>query len=95
MGVVQLFTASQELPRSAMTEVPVDVDPSDNKNAFTVFVGEVPDDGGIGGGELPKTGMPAVLIGGVGAGALVAGVVLFLVARRRKVVLESPSTLAG
>lgn len=100
MQVMQLFGAetAPELPDNVMAP-PVDVDPTDNKSAFTVFVGERggSDDepGGSGGGlgdGLPVTGAPAALIGGAGAAVLAAGTVLFFVARRRRVVLTAPDT---
>ncbi|MFC0007850.1 LPXTG cell wall anchor domain-containing protein [Micromonospora siamensis] len=45
---------------------------------------------GNGGGTLPLTGAPAVMIGAVGAGVLLAGGAMLMVARRRRVVLVSP-----
>ncbi|HYN97220.1 MAG TPA: hypothetical protein VES42_25560 [Pilimelia sp.] len=59
-----------------------DVNPADNTDEFAVHVGAA---GGSGGG-LPVTGAKAGLIGGVGAAALLAGGLLFLGARRRRVV---------
>lgn len=81
-----------------------DVDPSDNVSFFSFFVGGPDDDGdpgddgddsGQGGGDgddepLPVTGSPVVLISGFGAALLAVGAVLFLVARRRRVVLADP-----
>lgn len=46
--------------------------------------------GGSGGGTLPITGFQAGLLGGVGAGALVVGVALFVLARRRRIVVAAP-----
>jgi hypothetical protein len=46
--------------------------------------------GGGGGGGLPVTGAQAGLIGGVGLGVVAVGGVLFLMARRRRVVLVTP-----
>ncbi|MFI5835834.1 hypothetical protein ACIA5A_19400 [Micromonospora sp. NPDC051300] len=48
--------------------------------------------GGAGGGDggLPVTGPQAGLIGGIGVTALAAGAVLFLAARRRRMVLVTP-----
>ncbi|TYC00841.1 cell wall anchor protein, partial [Micromonospora sp. WP24] len=48
--------------------------------------------GGGGGdvGGLPVTGPQARLIGGIGVSVLLAGAVLMLVARRRRVVLVAP-----
>jgi hypothetical protein len=79
---------SKTAPPANMTEVgpEADVDPSDNTDDFTVFVGKP---GGSGGG-LPVTGAKAGLIGGVGAAALVLGAMLFVAARRRRVVLVAP-----
>ncbi|GAA4692838.1 LPXTG cell wall anchor domain-containing protein [Phytohabitans rumicis] len=68
-------------------EPPADVDPGDNDAEFAVFVGAADGGGGGGDGELPLTGVQAGLIGGVGLAALAGGGVLFLMARRRKVVL--------
>ncbi|MEV4630091.1 peptidase [Micromonospora sp. NPDC049523] len=49
-------------------------------------------DGGAGaGGGLPVTGVQAGLLGGVGGAALIAGATLFLLARRRRLVLVVPS----
>lgn len=42
------------------------------------------------GGSLPVTGAQAGLFGGIGAFVIVLGAVLFLVARRRRVVLMAP-----
>jgi hypothetical protein len=71
-----------------------DVDPSDNVDGFSVIVAAK---GGSGGGDgdddgpgLPVTGVQAGLIGGVGAGVVALGGALFLVARRRRVVLVTP-----
>ncbi len=65
----------------------VDLDPSDNKDDFAVVVAA---HSGGGGGGLPVTGVQASLIGGVGAAVVLAGVAMFLVARRRRVVLVAP-----
>jgi LPXTG-motif cell wall-anchored protein len=74
--------------------VGVDVDPSDNSDEFTIFVGEgAPDPGnggGGGGGGLPVTGAQAGLIGGIGGGAVIVGAALFFLSRRRRVVLVTP-----
>jgi hypothetical protein len=48
--------------------------------------------GGGGAGELPITGVRVGLIGGIGAGAVVLGAVLFLLTRRRRVVAHPPSS---
>jgi hypothetical protein len=50
----------------------------------------VPTPGGGDGGGLPVTGVQVGVIGGVGLGVLVLGGVLFLLARRRRVVLVNP-----
>jgi hypothetical protein len=64
-----------------------DVDATDNTDEFTVFVAK-PSGGG---GSLPITGVQAGLIGGAGLVAIVTGGVLFALARRRRVVLVSPT----
>jgi hypothetical protein len=73
-------------------EVPADVDKGDNSDDFTVFVGAPPAAGGGGGegGGLPVTGVQVGLIGGIGGAVLVTGAVLFILARRRRVVLVTP-----
>ncbi|WP_433530911.1 LPXTG cell wall anchor domain-containing protein [Micromonospora sp. CA-263727] len=67
-----------------------DIDPSDNKDDFAVIVAADAGGGGGGGGGLPVTGVQAGLIGAIGAGVLLAGVAMFLVARRRRVVVVAP-----
>ncbi|MEH0844568.1 cell wall anchor protein [Micromonospora sp. CPCC 205711] len=75
-----------------------DIDESDNSDNFAVIVAAKPNgggggtggDNGNGGGGLPVTGPQAGLIGGVGVAAAIAGGVLFLAARRRRVVLVTP-----
>ena len=72
---------SNELPSSESK-------PADNAAAITITaLGG--GDGGSGGG-LPVTGVQAGLIGGVGLAVVAAGGVMFLVARRRRVVLVNP-----
>jgi hypothetical protein len=70
----------------------VEVDASDNSDAFAVLVAGPA--GGNGGGEeepgLPVTGPVAASIAGAGAAVLVLGVVLFVASRRRRVVLVTP-----
>ncbi|RLP95235.1 hypothetical protein EAD89_02025 [Micromonospora sp. BL4] len=81
-----------------------DANVTDNTDQFKVHVGaaatgsegsaggEAPggdQPGGTGGG-LPVTGVQAGLLGGVGAGVMVLGAALFLVSRRRRVVLTTP-----
>jgi hypothetical protein len=81
------------LPRgvTGLTELPADVDPTDNTDEFSVFVGAPSDNGGGGGGGgLPITGSPTALLGGAGLAALLLGGMLFLLARRRRVVLVTP-----
>lgn len=73
---------------AAAEQAPDDVDAGDNIDEFTVFVAAA--DGGTGGG-LPVTGAEAGLIGGIGLAVVVAGGAIFLVARRRKVVLVTPA----
>ena len=73
-------------------EVPesLDVDPTDNSDEFSVYVSAQSGGGGGGGGELPITGMQVGVIGGVGLAVVIAGVVLLLVGRRRRMVLVAP-----
>ncbi|MGW5667013.1 hypothetical protein [Micromonospora sp. NPDC003776] len=76
-----------------------EIDESDNSDDFAVVVtaaaaGGGGAGGGTGGGEgggLPVTGPQAGLIGAIGAFVLAAGTVLFLTARRRRVVLMTPA----
>jgi hypothetical protein len=79
--------AAAALPRNATGAAARDVDETDNTDEFVVHVAE--SDGG--GGGLPVTGARVGLIGGLGAGVLVLGAVLVLVARRRRVVLVPPA----
>ncbi|SBT50778.1 hypothetical protein [Micromonospora auratinigra] len=71
-----------------------EVDASDNTDGFGVMV--TPLAGGSGGGNgdngggLPVTGPQAGLIGGVGAVVLAAGAAMFIVSRRRRVLLVTP-----
>jgi LPXTG-motif cell wall-anchored protein len=69
-----------------------DADPADNTDTFRAHIGAPAGDGGGGGvgGGLPVTGVQAGLIGGVGAGVVLLGGALFLLARRRRVVLVNP-----
>ncbi|WNM41595.1 cell wall anchor protein [Micromonospora halotolerans] len=50
-----------------------------------------PTEGGGAGGGLPVTGVQVGLIGGIGAAVLLAGGVLLMLSRRRKVVLVTPT----
>jgi hypothetical protein len=63
-----------------------DVDSTDNTDEFSVFVAE---DTSGGGGGLPVTGPAATVIGGAGAAILVLGTVLFVSARRRRIVTRA------
>ncbi|MEW2383762.1 cell wall anchor protein [Micromonospora sp. NPDC047707] len=74
-----------------------DVDPTDNVDGFAVVVAAKGGAGGGGEGDgdgdgpgLPVTGPQAGLMGGIGVAVLLAGGVMFLVARRRRIVLVSP-----
>lgn len=75
-----------------------EVDPTDNQDDFIVVVkkGAVvaspsPAPGqGAGGPSLPVTGVQAGLIGGTGLAVLLAGAVMFFLARRRRVVMVAP-----
>jgi LPXTG-motif cell wall-anchored protein len=75
----------------------MDLDPSDNVDGFTVFVagpsggtgGGTGDNGGDQGG-LPVTGPIAGTVAGLGGAVLVGGAVVFMLARRRRVVLVTP-----
>ncbi|GAB3818182.1 hypothetical protein [Micromonospora zhanjiangensis] len=70
-----------------------DSNPANNVAPIVITVkdGGSGDGGGDGsGGGLPVTGVQAGLIGGVGLGVLLVGGVLFLLARRRRVVLVTP-----
>lgn len=92
----------QTLPKNVKMVTPdsVDaheVDASDNTDDFAVVVaaggpggGDQDGDGGAGGG-LPVTGAQAGLVGGIGFAVLLAGGVLVLLARRRRVVLVAPA----
>ncbi|MBX7269493.1 cell wall anchor protein [Micromonospora sp. Llam7] len=85
--------ATSALPENVTGVSGADVDPSDNTDDFAVVVAAK---GGSGGGDngdgpgLPVTGPQAGLMGGVGVAVLVAGGVLVMAARRRRVVLVTP-----
>jgi hypothetical protein len=63
-----------------------DVDETDNKDDFSVFVAG---DTSGGGGGLPVTGPAAAGIAGGGAALLVLGTVLFAASRRRRIVTQA------
>lgn len=77
------------LPEGVTGMAAKDVDESDNSDEFAVHTAATSGGGG-GGGDLPVTGVQAGLIGGVGLAALAGGGALFMLARRRKVVLVTP-----
>ncbi|WP_405425855.1 hypothetical protein [Micromonospora sp. NBC_00617] len=87
--------APTELPANAAAVRVADADPSDNQDGFAVVLAAKSaggDGGGGGGGSggdggLPVTGPQAGLVGGIGIAALTAGGVLFLAARRRRMIL--------
>ncbi|MEH0982123.1 hypothetical protein [Micromonospora sp. CPCC 205556] len=89
------YTAKAGLP-SFIKGLPAnatDVDASDNTDPYAVIVAEGNrggSGGGGGGGGLPVTGPQAGLVGGVGAAVLAAGGAMFVLARRRRVVLVTP-----
>ncbi|MBF9133201.1 hypothetical protein I0C86_30190 [Plantactinospora sp. S1510] len=60
---------------------PTEVNPDNNVAKLVINVGS-----GGGGGGLPVTGAKAGVVVGIGAGVLALGAVLFLVARRRRIV---------
>ncbi|GAA0816188.1 hypothetical protein [Spirilliplanes yamanashiensis] len=66
-----------------------DIDSTDNEDTFSVLV-TVAEGGEGGGGGLPVTGPAALGIGAGGAAVLAAGIAMFLVARRRRIVLVAP-----
>ncbi|MFI7210646.1 hypothetical protein [Micromonospora maritima] len=82
------------LPDNAEAAAPAEVDASDNTDAYAVLVAAP--QGGSGGGSgdndggLPVTGPQAGLLGGVGVAVLAAGGALYMMARRRRVVLVTP-----
>ncbi|MGR6316715.1 cell wall anchor protein [Micromonospora soli] len=100
-----LKAQSTEIKNAPDNMTPVDapdVDGSDNTDGYAVVVAAEGGAGGGGGGGggggevgnddggLPVTGAKAGLIGGIGVAVLVAGGAMFLVARRRRVVLVTP-----
>ncbi|MEH1099094.1 LPXTG cell wall anchor domain-containing protein [Micromonospora sp. CPCC 205561] len=77
------------LPANAEAVAATEVDTTDNTDGYAVVVAA---EGGQGGGDggLPVTGAQTTLIGGIGGVVLVAGAVMFVMARRRRVVLVTP-----
>ncbi|TWJ24557.1 cell wall anchor protein [Micromonospora endolithica] len=72
-----------------------EIDETDNTDAYAVIVAAKGGSGGGGdddgdGPGLPVTGAKAGLIGGIGGAVLLAGGLMFLMARRRRVVLVTP-----
>jgi hypothetical protein len=90
-GVAPKSTEIKNLPENMTPIQAADLDPSDNTDGYAVVVAA---EGGAGGGNgtggLPVTGAKAGLLGGVGVAVLAAGGAMFLVARRRRVVLVTP-----
>ncbi|RZU72785.1 hypothetical protein EV384_1165 [Micromonospora kangleipakensis] len=94
-GVTAQSTEIKNLPENMTPVNAADIDASDNTDGYAVVVAA---EGGAGGGNgdgnddggLPVTGAKAGLIGGVGVAVLAAGGAMFLVARRRRVVLVTP-----
>lgn len=93
--VVRSEPARTALPANAIAVSAAEVDHSDNRDGFAVVLTAKRGDGGggdggrggDGDGGLPVTGPQAGLIGGVGLAVLAAGGMLFLVARRRRIIL--------
>ncbi|MDH6464485.1 hypothetical protein M2302_004684 [Micromonospora sp. A200] len=80
--------AAPALPKNIAGVQAKDVDATDNSDDFAVVVAKTT--GGGGGGGLPVTGPQAGLIGGIGVAVLAAGGAMFVMARRRRVVLVIP-----
>ncbi|MCW3814961.1 hypothetical protein ONA91_10890 [Micromonospora sp. DR5-3] len=87
-------------PQDAQAGVATELDPGDNRDGFQVAVVAAPSGGGsggggsgggTGGGTLPITGVQVGLIGGIGAAVVLAGVLLLLAGRRRRVVTAVPT----
>jgi LPXTG-motif cell wall-anchored protein len=79
LGVLIDEPAAAKAPWGKFSDAPPefkDIDMTDNSDDFIVYVG----------GNLPKTGTNIVLIAGIGGSVLLAGGVLFLITRRRRVV---------
>ncbi|MEV4654914.1 hypothetical protein [Micromonospora sp. NPDC049301] len=101
-GTAKLPEVMKVAPAATLTVD--DVDPSDNVDDFAVIVAAKPNGGGGGNpgdgtpgggggtdGGLPVTGPQAGLIGGIGVAVLVAGGVMFVISRRRRVILVAPA----
>ncbi|GAA4574162.1 hypothetical protein GCM10023176_40640 [Micromonospora coerulea] len=94
-GVTAQSTEIKNVPENMTPVNGDDLDASDNSDGYAVLVAAAGGSGGgIGGGDddggLPVTGAKAGLLGGVGLAVLAAGGAMFLVARRRRVVLVTP-----
>jgi len=96
----RIAAASSKLPEFAKAVTPAeiakfDVDASDNSDAFVAILGAPAGGAGGGTGEddggLPVTGPVAASVAGAGAAALAVGAFLFVSARRRRVVLVTPT----
>jgi hypothetical protein len=83
---VEQSTLSRKAAPAELPEWVKDVDATDNTDEFSVFVAG---DTSGGGGGLPVTGPAATVIGGTGAAILVLGTILFLAARRRRIVTQA------
>jgi hypothetical protein len=98
--VLQLVRkAAAKAPKGMLADEPkasVEIDDNDNSDSFAVIVANADGNGGgdggggTGGGGLPVTGPVAASIGTAGALVIAVGVMLFVVARRRRVVLVTP-----
>ncbi|MFC4148930.1 hypothetical protein ACFO0M_21965 [Micromonospora mangrovi] len=92
-GVAPQSTEIKNLPENMTPVQAGDLDASDNTDGYAVVVAAEGGAGGGGGnddGGLPVTGAKAGLLGGVGVAVLAAGGAMFMVARRRRVVLVTP-----
>ena len=88
------LTATPQAPSKSDAGEPLEIDEVDNSDAFVAVVLSRDGSGGGGGGGdagfLPVTGAQAQMIGGVGALVLLVGGLMFVAARRRKLVLVAP-----
>ena len=64
-------------------------------NTAPITFAATDDTGGTGGGSLPITGTSITLVAGVGGAVIVAGAVLMVLARRRRVVTVVPQDIQG